>query len=141
MRPIPFSVALSLLITVSVPGCKLNFSDTDFSAVYGVWQLVRTQGGWTGTIHTPEVEGYSARVVFKEGGVADFYRNDTLLNEIPYTLSKVRILSGRKVAFIIHWSNKNYPDSQYILFSGNDTLHITGRDAEFSHFYYVRVRQ
>ena len=133
--------ALFLSIGISTPGCKLNFSDTDFSAVYGTWQLVKTQGGWTGTLHTPEVEGYSARVVFTEEGVAEFYRNDSLLLRMPFTLSKVAILGGRKVAFVVHWSNKSYPDNQYILFSGNDTLHIAGRDSEYSHFYYVRAHR
>ncbi|HTX17649.1 MAG TPA: hypothetical protein VMG34_03225 [Bacteroidota bacterium] len=139
MRLSPSLIIFALSFSLSAAACRLNFSNADFSAVYGTWQLVKTQGGWTGTIHTPEVEGYTAKIVFREEGVAEFYRNDSLKDQIPFTLSAVKILSGRKVAFIIHWSNKSYPDSQYILFSGNDTLHITGRDSEFSHFYYVRA--
>ncbi|HTR80776.1 MAG TPA: hypothetical protein VMM58_04030 [Bacteroidota bacterium] len=119
-------------------GCRFSPSHDDFS-VYGYWEWVKTQGAWTGSINTPALSGYTAKVLFQENGVAQFYRNDTLVTQIPFTLSTTNILGDRKDVFVIHWSNKNYPDDQCILFSGNDTLHLTARGTEISHYYYVRV--
>ncbi len=107
-------------------------------SVYGTWRWVKTQGAWTGSIHTPELSGYSAKVLFQENDTAQFYRNDTLLKQLPFTLSTTNKLGGRKEVFVIHWTDKDYPDSQFVLFRGNDTLHLTAREAELSHFYYVR---
>ena len=84
------------------------------------------------------MSGYSARVIFQENDTAQFYRNDTLLRQLPFTLSKSNKLGGRKEVFMIHWTSKDFPDSQFVLFRGNDTLHLTGRETELSHFYYVR---
>lgn len=140
----PTSIRFSLVLVLSVASisCRLGPCNGQSTvSVYGSWRWVKTQGAWTGSLHTPELSGYDARVLFQENGIAQFYRNDTLLNEIPYTLSTTNRLRRGKDVFVIHWKSNIYPDSQYILFRGNDTLHLTGRGTEISHFYYVRIRQ
>ena len=135
------SIRLSLFLLASVImfDCRFNPFNADKNlSVYGSWRWVKTQGAWTGSIHTPALSGYSAKVLFQENDTAQFYRNDTLLKQLPFTLFTTHKLSRRKEVFVIHWTDKDYPDSQYVLFSGNDTLHLTARETELSHFYYVR---
>ncbi len=132
-------LSLFFLASIVTLGCQCSPLNADRNvSVYGSWRWVKTQGEWTGSIHTPEMSGYSARVIFQENDTAQFYRNDTLLRQLPFTLSKSNKLGGRKEVFMIHWTNKDFPDSQFVLFRGNDTLHLTGRETELSHFYYVR---
>ena len=127
------------MLLIFMSGCKFNpFNTEKNNSVYGSWRWVKTQGAWTGSIHTPELSGYSAKVVFQENDTAQFYRNDTLLKQLAFTVSMTHKLSRRKEVFVIHWTDKDYPDSQFVLFSGNDTLHLTAREKELSHFYYVR---
>ncbi len=134
-----FRLTLFFLASITIWGCQFNpFNTKRNLSVYGSWRWVKTQGEWTGSIHTPELSGYSARVFFQENDTALFYRNDTLLRQIPFTLSTSNKLGGRNEVFMIHWINKDFPDSQFVLFRGNDTLHLTGRETELSHFYYVR---
>lgn len=136
VRPCVFFLASIILM-----GCTPSPSNSeDDDSVYGTWRWVKTQGAWTGSIHTPELSGYSAKVLFQRNDTAQFYRNDTLLKQLPFTLFKTHKLSRRKEVFVIHWIDKDYPDSQYVLFRGNDTLHLTGRETELSHYYYVRDR-
>ena len=142
-RTIRVQVRLTFLLAAIVisSGCQFNpFNGGGNKSIYGSWRWVKTQGGWTGSVHTPELAGYSAKVVFQENDTALFYRNDTLLKQLAFTIFKTRTLSRRKDVFVIHWTDKDYPDSQYVLFSGNDTLHLTARQGELSHFYYVRDR-
>ena len=137
----PRSIRLSLFFMASIimSGCRLSPFNTEKNlTVYGSWRWVKTQGAWTGSIHTPELSGYSAKVLFQENDTAQFYRNDTLLKQLPFTLSTTHKLSRRKEVFVIHWTDKDFPDCQFVLFSGNDTLHLTARETELSHYYYVR---
>lgn len=131
---------LLLLASVALTSCKFDWMSGDPS-VYGTWRLVKRQGAWTGSIYVPEISGYTAKVIFRENGLAQFYRNDTLVNEIPFALLKQRFPGSRREIFMIHWTHKNFPDSQYVLFPGNDTLHLTGRENEISHYYYVKDDQ
>ena len=139
--PTPIRFSLFFLASITIIGCRfISSSAEDDLSVYGSWRWVKTQGAWTGSIHTPELSGYSAKVVFQENDTAQFYRNDTLMKQLPFTLSKTHKLSRRKEVFVIHWTDRDYPDSQYVLFRGNDTLHLTARETELSHYYYVRDR-
>ena len=138
---VPFRFIFFPIISIIISGCRFNpFNIENDLSIYGSWKWVKTQGAWTGSIHTPELSGYSAKVLFQENDTAKFYRNDTLLKQLPFTLSTSHKLSRRKEVFVIHWIDKDYPDSQYVLFRGNDTLHLTARETEFSHFYYIRER-
>ena len=130
-------VCLLLLLAMTALSCGLLKSGI---SIYGSWRWVKTQGAWTGDLHTPQLSGYTEKVVFQESGVAQFYRNDTLMNQLQFTLSKTHLISRRKEALVIHWSDKNLPDNQYILMDRNDTLHLIQRTTEMSHFYYVRAR-
>jgi len=133
------SLSLVLAASILLTGCRFTpFERRQNDSVYGSWRWVKTQGAWTGSIHTPELSGYSAKVIFQENDTVQFYRNDTLLKQLPFALSKTHRLSRRKEAFVIHWTDKDYPDSQFVLFGGNDTMHLTARQTELSHFYYVR---
>ncbi len=137
----PRSITLSLFFMTSIilSGCRYSpFNTQENLSVYGSWRWVKTQGAWTGSIHTPELSGYSAKVLFQENDTVQFYRNDILLKQLPFTLSTTHKLSRRKEVFVIHWTDKDLPDSQFVLFSGNDTLHLTARETELSHCYYVR---
>ena len=125
------------LIAITTLCCGL--SNKGFS-VYGSWRWVKTQGAWTGDIYTPELSGFTSKVVFQENGIAQFYRNDTLFDQVQFTLSKTHLISRRKEANVIRWNHKNLPDNQYILLEGNDTLHLIERTTEMSHFYYVPLR-
>ena len=133
-------VSLLPLLAITTVCCRFGLSNSGLS-VYGTWQWVKAQGAWTGSISTPELSGYTEKVVFQESGVAQFYRNDSLLNQIQFTLSKTNIFSRRKAVYAIHWTHKDLPDNQFILFDGNDTLHLTVRTTEISHYYYVRARR
>jgi hypothetical protein len=126
-----------LLVSVTLASCRFDWLSSDPS-VYGTWRLVKRQGAWTGSIYTPELSGYTSIVIFRENGIAQFYRNDTLMNQISFSVLKQKIPGGKRDIYMIHWTDKNYPDSQYVLFPGNDTLHLTGRENEISHYYYVK---
>ena len=137
----PIRLSLFFITFIIASGCQFSpFNTEKNNSIYGSWRWVKTQGAWTGSIHTPELSGYSAKVLFQENDIAEFYRNDNLLKQLPFTLSTTHMLSRRKEVFMVHWTDKDYPDSQYVLFSGNDTLHLIARETELSHFYYVRDR-
>ena len=126
-----------LVSAAAIAGCRFGPSG-DKSQVYGSWQWIKTQGARSGSIQTAELSGYTARVVFHEDGRAQFFRNDSMMYEIPFSLSQTNIPGEKGIVFLVHWKNRNFPDNQYILFDGNDTLHLTEMGTEISHYYFVR---
>ena len=134
--------SLLLLLSVTIICCKHSTSSREKDlSIYGSWQWIKTQGAETGAVHTPESSGNTAKVIFQESGTAQFYRNDTLLDQILFTLSKTNILADGKEVYLIHWSSKEYMSNQYIFFHGNDTLHLTELGTDAFHNYYVRIRK
>ena len=129
-----------LSVGATMAGCKL-FSSAEETTICGEWQWVKTQGVRSGSIDTPELSGYTERVLFREDGTAEFYRNDSLRVQLPYTVTKSRIFGSRREVFQVHWHHPKYANDQFVLFPGNDTLHLTQMGTEISHYYYVRSRQ
>ncbi len=107
--------------------------------IYGTWQWYRTTGGFGGTNTTPESCGCTAKAVFKPEGVAQFFQNDTLANQYPFTI--IRDTTYGRENYLLHVeSGTHYPDQLINISSQGDTLVLADYCTDcFTHFY-VRIQ-
>lgn len=108
------------------------------SRLYGAWQWTKTQGGIGGFTETPHSTGRVQAVVFRAGGVAQFYRNDTLVDQRGFTITQEQ--SYGVTENILHfYGTPNYRDQKIELLR-NDSLIICDRGSDAFYSYYVRVK-
>jgi hypothetical protein len=129
----------AFLFSVLIISCTHSTSPGNggVPALYGSWQWYRTSGGFGGSVTTPESCGCTAKAVFKPEGVVQFFQNDTLAGQYPFTI--VADTSYSQQNYFLHAESGTYYPNQFINISG-DTLVLTDNCADcFTHFY-VRMR-
>jgi hypothetical protein len=137
---IMFRNILSCLIClVLIASCEHSTSTQDNSVdIYGSWQWTKTEGGVFPLVTTPQSAGYTAKTVFKPEGIAQYFRNDTIINQ--YQFSIIKDTSGAQVTNLLHLKVTAYQPDQIINLQGNDSLVLSDYVSDgFSHFY-VRIK-
>lgn len=136
------NIFLCFTISVFTLSCEQSTStQTDSEQLHGSWQWVKTSGGFTGTggpNNTPETAGYTLITIFKPEGIAQFFRNDKLINQSKYSI--IKDTSYSQVINLLHLTgNENYLD-QRIDFRGNDSLILSDNVIDGFYVFYVRIK-
>ncbi|MCK9212262.1 MAG: hypothetical protein M0P61_15585 [Ignavibacteriaceae bacterium] len=142
MKTIIRNIFLCFIISVFTISCEHSAStQIDSEQLHGSWQWVKTEGGFTGTggpNNTPEAAGYTAKAIFKPEGIAQFFRNDTLINQSKYSI--IKDTSHSQVINLLHLTgNENYLD-QRIDFRGNDSLILSDNAMDGFYYFYIRIK-
>lgn len=142
MKTIIQNIFLCFTISVFIISCEHSTStQIDNEQLHGSWQWVKTEGGFTGTggpNSTPEAAGYTARTIFKPESVAQFFRNDTLINQSNYSI--IKDTSHSQVINLLHLAeNENYLDRR-IYFRGNDSLILSDNVIDGFYVFYIRIK-
>lgn len=141
MKTIIRNIFLCFTISVFIISCEHSTSTkTDSEQLHGSWQWIKTEGGYSGTggpNNTPQADGYTARTIFKPEGVAQFFRNDTLINQSNYSI--IKDTSHSQVINLLHLAeNENYLDRR-IDFRGNDSLILSDNVIDGFYVFYIRI--
>ncbi len=141
-------VAVAILLLVASSCEKSTPTESDTSLLYGSWQWLETRGGYSGEAETPQSTGYTKTTVFLPGGIARFYRNDTLVKEMSYSVySKKDPSTSTEVEFIqfnVDVANVIDKPIEYIDktidYKGTDTLRLSDTWADAYSYLYARNR-
>lgn len=137
-----FSFAALVLFFTHFLGCDVGAPvDPEIAQLYGTWQWIKTQGGFGGDLQTPQSTGHTASVIFHSAGIAQFFRDDTLVKLVHFTALKGKPYAGAEEMYFIHYIEENYfsPD-QIISFQGSDTLRLSDTCMDCFQYTYIRVR-
>ena len=96
--------------------------DTYMLQLYSSWEWVTSVGGYAVTVRTPQSTGQTAKIAFFPDGRVQYFRNDTLVNEVTYTVKKDTSFSP--ASYLIHYNSTTYSPDQFIQYSGTDTLYL-----------------
>jgi hypothetical protein len=134
------NIFLCLFCTVFIVSCEQSTStQADSGQIYGSWQWIKTTGGFGPGLKTPQSEGYTAKAVFKLEGIAQYFRNDTIINQ--YQFSIIKDTSYSHISYLLHLlGTESYLD-QLINFHGSDSLVLSDNASDAFYNFYVRIRQ
>jgi hypothetical protein len=140
MKSIITLAAAFVFLTHSL-GCDAGTPvDPEVSQLYGTWQWLKTQGGFGGDVYTPQSTGQTAKVIFRPTGIAQFYRNDTLVKQLGYAVIKRNPYTGAQDMYCVHYNGSNdYFSDQIISFQGPDTLRLSDVCMDCFNYTYSRV--
>ena len=138
MRPLTL-----LLLGLLVAGCDSGPETVDHTAMGGTWAWVSSTDVETGEVHTPETEGYDARLVFTpDDGVSGSYRYERVGGE-PRTVEG-RYAVGFENApgrdFVVIDTPIDFLDETAWLSRGSEVLRLGGVFELGYTTLYARVR-
>jgi hypothetical protein len=99
---------------------------------------MKTEGGFGPMIRTPQSTGYTAKAIFYPSGIVQYFRNDTLVNQLSFTITKDS--SGSQVNCLLHHNSTIYYPDQFISYQGSDTLHLVDNCMDCYRTSYMRIR-
>jgi len=123
-------------------GCDQSTStQTNSEQLYGSWQWIKTEGGFIGSggpNNTPQSAGYTKKIIFKPEGVAQYFRNDTIIGQIKFSIFKDT--SGSQTSNLLHLENTQSYLDQRISFQGNDSLVLSDNALDGFYYFYSRIK-
>jgi hypothetical protein len=79
---------LLFLISLCITACFYNSTEPlSNNSIIGEWQWIKSVGSIAGGIYTPQSEGYTQTLVFKENGHVLHYRDSILITNSAYSYS------------------------------------------------------
>jgi hypothetical protein len=134
------NIFLCLLFSVFIVSCEQSTSTQNGSEqLHGSWQWIKTQGGFGGIIKTPQSTGYTAKAVFQPGGIAQYFRNDTIINQFQFSI--IKDTSGSQVSNLLHLEGTESYLDQRINFQGSDSLVLSDNAIDGFYNFYIRIKQ
>ena len=122
-------ILFSLLITVSIWGCKKDNSFISSSSLIGEWSWISTCGGIAGICYTPKSTNQRINLVFTVDSMYKSFLNDTLKNSGKYHVYKLISADTKDTSNILQYGSTS---ETYLII--RDTLYFNHSDLCFDCF-------
>jgi hypothetical protein len=79
-----------LLVGAQLISCDLGMHvDDEIAPIYGSWQWVKTQGGWSNEVQPPESVCFTEKLVLNPNGTGIYFRNDSIYKHVTFEVYKL----------------------------------------------------
>jgi hypothetical protein len=123
-----------LLLFLIAPSCETSAYNDAFVRIRGSWQWLYTCGGFAGgcwsSVNTLVYN-------YRDDGVTEFYRNDTLVRTYHYYAT----IRNHQDILQVQYSDSSYVVSYYLYFFGSDSLIIDDGASDGYTSWYKRVKK
>ena len=132
-----------ILLLIAFASCNDRYPVApEISQLYGTWQWLRSVGGIMGEVRTPKSTGHTGKAIFHFDGTVAFYRDDILVEQYRYTITREKLYPNAQEALIIEFLGAPAPSNkQTISYQGVDTLFLSDLCMDCYQHTYARIKQ
>ena len=78
-----------IMLILSCLSCSKDQSPEVNSLIVGKWEWIETINAWTGIKYTPDTEGYTRTLIYKNDNTVEAYKNGDLVDIEIYQIRKI----------------------------------------------------